>query len=197
MNALGGAVLAFGLYNVHSVSGVTEGGALGLALLFDHWLRISPALTNLIISVVCYAMGFAAFGKSFLVYSGAAAGSFSLSYAVLERFPRVFPGIAEMPLAAAVIGALFVGAGAGLCVGYGGAPNADDALAMSLSKRLKVSVQRVYLVSDITVLLLSLSYIPLKRIAWSLLTVFLSGQLIGIISKKLQDSHNSVHLSMM
>ena len=31
---LSSAFLAFGLYHVHSLSGVTEGGALGLNLLF-------------------------------------------------------------------------------------------------------------------------------------------------------------------
>ena len=32
-NLLGSAILAFGLYNVHALSGVTEGGILGLTLL--------------------------------------------------------------------------------------------------------------------------------------------------------------------
>ena len=36
----GSGVLAFGLYNIHSLSGVTEGGALGLTLLLQHWLGI-------------------------------------------------------------------------------------------------------------------------------------------------------------
>ena len=43
LSVLGGAVLAFGVYEIHSISGVTEGGALGLTLLLDHWLGISPA----------------------------------------------------------------------------------------------------------------------------------------------------------
>jgi hypothetical protein len=30
--------MAFGIYNVHSLSGVTEGGVLGATLLFDNWL---------------------------------------------------------------------------------------------------------------------------------------------------------------
>ena len=34
MALLGSAILAFGLYNVHAFSGVTEGGVLGLTLLF-------------------------------------------------------------------------------------------------------------------------------------------------------------------
>ena len=86
-----------------------------------------------------------------------------------------------MPLLASVAGALFVGIGAGLCVRGGGATGGDDALAMSISELLHVKIQSVYLVSDIVVLLLSLTYIPFRRIAYSLLTVILSGQLIGIV----------------
>ena len=32
-NIAGSAILAFGLYNVHALSGVTEGGILGLSLI--------------------------------------------------------------------------------------------------------------------------------------------------------------------
>lgn len=183
-NLLGGLILAFGVYNVHSVSGVTEGGALGLTLLIDHWLRVSPAITNILISAVCYFMGWRAYGKDFLVYSAFAAGGFSGFYAVFELFPRVYPGIGAHPLAAALIGALFVGVGVGLCVRYGGAPNADDALAMSLEKKTGIPIQWLYFISDITVLALSLTYIPAGRIAWSLITVFLSGQIIGFVSRR-------------
>ena len=44
---LGSAILAFGLYNVHSFSGVTEGGVLGLTLLMHHWFNISPSVSLL------------------------------------------------------------------------------------------------------------------------------------------------------
>ena len=54
---------------------------------------------------------------------------------------------------------------------------------MGLSKRLRVPIERVYLISDLTVLGLSLSYLPLSRIACSLLTVMLSGKIIGIIQR--------------
>ena len=54
---------------------------------------------------------------------------------------------------------------------------------MSLSKAFKVEIQWVYLISDLTVLGLSLTYIPVRRILYSLLTVVLSGQLIGYIER--------------
>lgn len=98
-------------------------------------------------------------------------------------FPPLWPQLAEMPLVAAVVGAVFVGVGAGVCVLVGGAPSGDDALAMSISHALRWKIQWVYLFTDLIVLLLSLSYIPLERIGYSLLTVLLSGQIIGLIQK--------------
>ncbi len=43
----GAAILSFGLFNIHSQSNITEGGVLGMILLLEHWLHISPALSAL------------------------------------------------------------------------------------------------------------------------------------------------------
>ena len=181
--AAGSAILAFGLYHIHAVSCITEGGVLGLTLLLQRWLEISPALSGLILNLLCYGLGWRTFGKTFLLYSAAAGGGFSLFYAIFEQFPPLFPSIAEHPLLAAVAGALFVGVGVGLCVLAGGAPSGDDSLAMSLSHRTRLDISRIYLISDLSVLTLSLTYIPLSRIMYSLLTVVLSGQIIGWMHK--------------
>ena len=177
------AILAFGLYNVHAQADVTEGGVLGLSLFFDQVLRISPAITATALNILCYLFGFRVLGRKFIVYSAFATAGFSVSYAILEQFPPLFPEIAEHPLLAAVTGAVFVGIGCGICVRVGGAPSGDDAMAMALSHRLRVGIAWVYLASDLSVLALSLSYIPLRRILYSLLTVLLSGQIIGFVEK--------------
>lgn len=180
---LGSAILSFGLYNVHSISGVTEGGVLGLTLLLERWFGISPSVTGLILNGLCYLLGFKMLGKEFIAYSVVAGGGFSLFYAVFEQFPPLWPQLADMPLIAAVVGSLFVGIGVGLCVRANSAPTGDDSLALSLSHHFSIGIQWVYLASDLIVLLMSLTYIPLSRIAYSLLTVILSGQIIGLIQK--------------
>ena len=177
------AFLAFGLCHVHSMSGVTEGGVLGLTLLLEHWFDISPSLSGLVLNLCCYAIGWRTLGKNFIVYSMVATFGFSASYKLWEQFDPFFPALAEMPLLAALVGAIFVGIGAGLCVRVGGAPGGDDALAMSLSKLTHLNIEWIYLFSDLLVLGLSISYIPLNRIGYSLLTVILSGQIIGLIQK--------------
>ena len=180
---LSSAFQAFGMYNIHAVADVTEGGVLGLTLLLEQWLAISPALSGLILNGICYFLGWRTFGKEFIFLSIVAAGGFSLGYGICECFPPLWPEIANMPLLAALLGALFIGIGAGICVRTGGATCGDDALAMSLSKITHIDIQWIYLISDLTVLGLSLSYIPLKKIGYSLLTVILSGQIIGWIQK--------------
>ena len=180
---LSSAFQAFGMYNIHALAGVTEGGVLGLTLLLDHWLGISPAISGFLLNAVCYFIGWRTLGKEFIAYSAIAALGFSLGYGICEQFPPLWPEIAGYPLLASVMGALFIGIGAGICVRCGGATCGDDALAMSLSHRLKVPIEKVYLVSDLTVLGLSFSYIPFSRMIYSLFTVVLSGQIIGWIQK--------------
>lgn len=181
---LSSALQAFGIYNIHALSDITEGGVLGAVLLAEHWLGISPALSGGILNCACYLLGWRLLGKEFIGYSLIAAGGFSSAYWLCEQFPPLWPGIAEYPLVAAIVGALFIGIGAGICVRVGGATSGDDALAMSLSHVTRIPIQWIYLISDLTVLLLSLSYIPVRRIAYSLVTVILSGQIIGWLQPK-------------
>lgn len=177
------AFQAFGIYHVHNLADVTEGGVLGLILLLEHWLHISPAITGAILNGACYLLGWRMLGKAFIGYSLFAAAGFSLGYGLFEQFPPLWPALTGMPLAAAILGALFIGIGAGLCIRAGGATTGDDALAMSLSHVTKIPIQHLYLISDLTVLLLSLTYIPPGKILYSLLTVVLSGQIIGLLQK--------------
>lgn len=178
---LGSAILAFGLFNVHSQSRITEGGVLGTTLLLQHWFGISPSISEAVLDVCCYLLGLKYLGKSFLRYALTATGGFALSYALFERMGYMLPSMLEQPLLAAVVGGLFVGVGVGLVVRVGGAAGGDDALALVIAKLLHWPVSRAYLFTDLVVLLLSLTYIPLQNIACSLVTVTLSSFIIGKI----------------
>lgn len=183
LTLIGSAILSYGLYHIHSFANVTEGGVLGATLLLDHHFGISPAFSGLILNTACYLIGLRSLGKVFLLRSLIAGGLFSVFYAVFEQFDPIFSEIEKYPLEAAILGGLFVGVGVGLCVLAGAAPSGDDALAMSVSHMAHIDIQWVYLTTDLFVLLLSLTYIPFSRLFYSLITVLLSGQIIGFIQK--------------
>ena len=173
--------MALGIYNVHSLSKVTEGGILGTTLLLYNWFNISPAITTIILNAICYFIGFKILGKKFLFYSIFGTICYSLSYSIFEAIGPLFPEIANHQLLAAIVGAIFVGIGTGFCINECCALCGDDSLAMSLSKITHIKIQWIYLISDLTILLLSLTYIPFTKIIYSILSVVLSGQIIGFI----------------
>lgn len=175
---LGAFILAFGMYNIHSRTIITEGGIWGIELLLDHWFGLSPAVTAPFLDGTCYLLGVVFLGKEFILKSLVGTLGYSAFYAVLEQFPPLLPDLNSVPLAAAIIGAIFVGIGAGIVVRQGGACAGDDALALAISKKIKCKISTAYLSTDMTVLLLSLSYIPFRQIFYSLITVLLSGWII-------------------
>ena len=180
---LGSMILAFGLYHIHNTAHITEGGILGLTLLLQQWFHISPAVSGLILNILCYGFAFFCLGKGLLWYSFVSSAGFSLFYAIFESFDPLWPQIGQHPLFAAVAGAFFVGIGAGLSVRVGAASGGDDAFALAVAKKTALEIQWVYLITDLIVLILSLTYIPWQKILYSVLTVFLSGQIIGLIAK--------------
>ena len=73
-SVLGSAILAFGLCHIHAYSGVTEGGVLGLTLLFKNLWMLSPAVTGFILNAACYLFGRKTLGRGFVIFSSISSG---------------------------------------------------------------------------------------------------------------------------
>ncbi len=175
---LGAMICTFGIHNIHQQTGITEGGVMGLMLLVEHWLGVSPAFITPVLDITCYLLAFKYLGGRFIKISAVSTLSVSLFYKVWELFPPMLPDLSAHPLAAALLGAGSVGVGVGGIVRHGGSSGGDDALALTISKVARWRLARCYLFTGGVVLVLSLSYIPFRRIAFSLITVTLSSFLI-------------------
>lgn len=180
---LGACILSFGLYNIHERTGVTEGGVLGMTLLLQHWFGLSPAITSPVMDIACYLLAWHFLGNAFAKYAVAASLAFAASHALWEQFPPLLPDLSAFPMAAAILGALFVGLGVGLVVRIGGACGGDDALALTIAHVSRWPISRCYLFTDLAVLLLSLTYIPFARIVYSPVTVTISSVVIGRVQR--------------
>lgn len=179
--ALGCAILTFGMHNIHQVVGITEGGVLGGILLLNHWFGIDASIASPVLDVVCYTVGLFVLGAGFLGWSAVSSVLLALFYALWESLPHMLPDLSAYPLVAAVLGGVFVGVGAGLVVRCNASAGGDDALALSIHKVTGLKLARCYLFTDLSVLLLSLSYIPITKIVFSLVTVFISSPLIDFV----------------
>lgn len=174
-------ILSFGLYNIHSQSRITEGGILGFTLFLQHWLHISPGISELILDLICYLAGLRILGNRFLKNALVSSAGYALFYSLWEFTGPFLPSLGRRPLLAAALGGLFVGIGVGLVVRAGGATGGDDALALVLTRKTPLTLSKAYLFTDLVVLVLSATYIPLTKICCSLVSVSISSLLIGRI----------------
>lgn len=179
--AAGSAILTFGIHNIHQVVGITEGGVIGALLLANHWLGIPSSIASPLLDIVCYAVALRLLGAGFLGWSVVSSACIAGFYAIWEHLPHLLPDLSSWPLVAAIAGGVFVGLGAGLVVRAGASAGGDDALALSIQKLSGWRLSRCYLVTDLSVLLLSLSYIPVTKIVFSLITVCISSPLIDFV----------------
>lgn len=178
---LGAMICSFGIHNIHQRTNITEGGVIGMMLLIDHWLHLSPAYITPVLDASCYLLAFKILGGNFIKMSLISTSCISLFYKLWEQFPPMLPDLSGHPLIAAVLGGLFVGVGVGLIVRQGGSSGGDDALALVIAHLTHWRLSLSYLFTDLTVLALSLSYIPVRRIVFSLVTVTISSYLIDWI----------------
>lgn len=176
-------ICSFGIHNIHQRTNITEGGIIGLMLLVEHWLNISPAYITPVLDIACYVLAYKYLGGIFIKISVISTLCVSGFYKFWELFPPMLPDLSDHPLPAAVCGGIFVGIGVGLIIRQGGSSGGDDALALIISHTLHWRLSRAYLFADVTVLLLSLTYIPVLRIIFSLITVTISSYLVDFVKE--------------
>ncbi|MDD7183831.1 YitT family protein [Peptostreptococcus porci] len=178
---IGTLILSFGIYNFYYQNGITEGGVLGLLLIFKNVFNVDVSLSNVFIDGLLILLGFRFFGKKFFGYTIFSTVVFSIVYGIFEKFG--FLVTVDNNIIAAILGGVCVGVGCGIIINAGGAAGGDDIVALIFSKMANVSIGKVYLITDVTVLILSLSYLPASKIIYSIIAVVVSGQVINIMYK--------------
>ena len=177
---IGSLILAFGIYNLNYQNNITEGGILGVLLLLKNLFDIEPSVANLILDISLLIIAYKFFGKQFLLNSIIATLSFSTFYEIFESIGPLIP-VLQSKFIVTILSGLFVGIGVGIIIRNGAAAGGDDALAMVISKITSVTIGNVYLIGDVAVLILSLTYLSVYDIFWSLIAVSISGRTIDFI----------------
>lgn len=177
--ALGSSILSFGMYNFYYQCSITEGGVLGILLILKNVFSFDVSLTNIVLDGGMILLGLVYFGRTFFVNAIFGSAFFSIFYHLFESMGYLIN--IDNTILAAVLGGLCVGIGTGIIIKVGGAAGGDDVFALVVSKITKKKIGLIYLLSDLSVLVLSLSYLNVGKMLMSVIAVVISGQIINLV----------------
>nr|WP_249344796.1 YitT family protein [Paenibacillus sp. Marseille-Q4541] len=184
---LGTAIFAFGLLYFIIPNQLMEGGVTGITVLLNYAFGISPSLSTLIINIPLFLLGWKVLGGRQILYTGVGIACLTLFLGLFEQLIEagfIIPFRTEHDfLLAALYAGVTIGLGLGIVFRAGGTTGGSDIIARILSRKTGISIGRVMLAIDIVIIGSSLIYIPLEKILYTLISVFIGSKVIDFIQE--------------
>ncbi len=184
MIALGCTFYGYGLVNVNIANNLAEGGVTGVTLIIRYWLHIDPAYTTVLINVPLILIGYRYLGKKSLLYT--VYGTLSLSFFIWLWQRVSLPvnlNVQHDMFLAGILAGFFGGLGSGLVYRFGGTTGGTDVVARILEKQKGISMGKTLLSLDVLVLTLSLSYLNLRQMMYTLLASYVFSKIVDFIQE--------------
>lgn len=180
---LGSAVFSFGIVHFNMQNNLSEGGFTGITLLFYFLWGWNPAITNIILNIPVFFIGWKFLGRTTFFYTiiGTCAVSVFLSIFQINPFPTYLQS--DMTLAALFAG-VFIGVGLGIIFRYGGTTGGVDIIARLVHKYIGWSMGKTMFIFDFIVIITSVFVIlDLVKGMYTLVAVFIASRVIDFIQE--------------
>ncbi|KAF1298082.1 hypothetical protein BAU15_09545 [Enterococcus sp. JM4C] len=177
---IGTSIYAFGLVNLNIANHLAEGGVSGITLILYALFKIDPAYSTLLINIPLIIIGGKILGKRSLFYTIIGTLSLSAFLWIWQRVP-IEINLQHDLLIVSLLAGLLAGLGSGLVYKVGGTTGGSDIVARILEKNYGISMGRSLFALDVLVLLLSLTYIDLQRMMYTLIVSYVFSRVIDSI----------------
>ncbi|MFD1455721.1 YitT family protein [Levilactobacillus lanxiensis] len=178
MIGIGCAMFAFGLVFFNIANHLADGGISGITLILRALFHIDPAYSTILINVPLIVIGWRFLGRQSLVYTIYGTLMLSLFLWIWQRVPLVIDLHGDLLLSALGAG-LVGGLGSGLLYRYGGTTGGTDIVARIFERFRGVPMGRTLLYLDVVVLLISLVYIDIQHMAYTLIYSYVFSRIVN------------------
>lgn len=182
---LGTAIYAFGILFFIIPNQLMEGGVTGITILLKYALGISPSLSNLVLNIPLFLLGWKILGGRQIIYTGIGIASLSIFLMIFEKmihYGWIIPFETDFILATLYAG-VTLGAGLGIVFRFGGTTGGSDIIARILGRKYGFSMGQVILTIDIIIIGLSLFYVDKENILYTFVAVFIASKVIDFIQE--------------
>ncbi len=178
MIAVGSGIFGFSLVFFNIANNLADGGLSGVSLIFKAVFQIDPAYTTVILNIPLIWMGYRYLGRQSLIYTIFGTLMLSASLWVWQRVPLDININHDLFLAALGAG-ICGGAGQGIVYRFGGTTGGTDIIAKMFERFRGVPMGKTLLWLDVVILTVSLVYVDLRQMAYTLLYSYIATRLVN------------------
>lgn len=180
---LGSAIFSFGLVHFNMQNNLAEGGFTGITLLLYFVFGWSPSITNLLLNLPLFFLGWKLLGRSVFIYTIIGTVGVSVFLGVFQKYQIEMPLYEDLFLAALFAG-VFIGIGLGIIFRYGGTTGGVDIIARLAQKYFGWTMGRTMFMFDFGVITLSLiTYLNYREAMYTLVVVFIGARVIDFMQE--------------
>ena len=180
MITTGAAIYAFSFVTINMGDRLADGGISGITLILKFLFNINPAISTIVLNVPLLMIGYYYLGKIALIYT--IYGTLVLSFWIwLWQFLHVSLNIHHNLFIASILAGILGGIGLGLVYRFNGTTGGTDIIARIFEKKKGISMGQSLFALDVIVLLLSLTYIDLTRMMYTVVVSYVFSRVVNFI----------------
>lgn len=192
---IGAAIFSFGIVHFNMQNHLGEGGFTGITLLFYFLWGWNPAITNIILNIPIFFIGWKMLGRTTFLYTLIGTFAVSLFLGIFQIKPFPIDLQSDMTLAALFAG-VFIGVGLGIIFRYGGTTGGVDIIARIVNKYVGWSMGRTMFMFDFVVIATSIfAYLKLVEGMYTLVVVYISARVIDFIQEGAYSARGATIIS--
>lgn len=180
---LGAAIFSFGLVHFNMQNNLAEGGFTGITLLLYFVFGWSPSITNLLLNLPLFFIGWKLLGRNVFIYTVIGTVGVSIFLGIFQKYQIEMPLYEDLFLAALFAG-VFIGIGLGIIFRYGGTTGGVDIIARLAQKYFGWTMGRTMFMFDFGVITLSLiTYLNYREAMYTLVVVFVGARVVDFMQE--------------
>lgn len=184
MITVGAIIAAFAIEEFLVPCTILDGGVIGIGIMVNNLTGISLSILTIVFNVPFLIIGARKMGYSFIIKSGFAMVVFSI---FLEVFAPL-SNITDQYLLAVCFGGVFLGAGVGLVIRFGGCLDGTETVAIMLNKKFKFPVGQTVLIFNVIIYIIAGFLFGFDRAMYSLLTYFVTSKVLDFVETGLEQA---------
>lgn len=192
---LGAAIFSFGIVHFNMQNHLGEGGFTGITLLLYFVWGWNPAITNIILNIPVFFIGWKLLGLVTFIYTLIGTSAVSVFLYIFQLKPFAIDLHSDMTLAALFAG-VFIGVGLGITFRFGGTTGGVDIIARIVNKYIGWSMGKTMFIFDFCVITTSIfTYLKIVEGMYTLLLVYIGARVIDFIQEGAYSARGATIIS--